>query len=143
MGKSILKFPNFDINMTKFGCSLQVIPHIYCIQCHSIYIVYLPLFMTFWPAGYQFAPNLIAVIMPTLRRPKLIILCCIRAVDPDPHGSAFIFPPGSGIVNLSTKNWKNAKKLLITATLLSFFKVKFAQTPLFPTFEQSFMFFTT
>ena len=25
MGKSILKFPNFDINMTKFGCSLQVI----------------------------------------------------------------------------------------------------------------------
>ena len=29
-----------------------------------------------------------------------------RVVDPDPHGSAFIFPPGSGSrrVNLSTKN---------------------------------------
>ena len=26
MGKSILKLLNFDINMTKFGCSLQVIP---------------------------------------------------------------------------------------------------------------------
>ena len=31
MGKSILKFPNFDINMTKFGCSLQLIPHIYTV----------------------------------------------------------------------------------------------------------------
>ena len=33
---------------------------------------------------------------------------CGRAVDPDPRGSAFIFPPGSGSgsrrVNLSTKN---------------------------------------
>ena len=42
-------------------------------------------------------------------------------------GSAFIFPPGSGSgsrrVNLSTKNLKNARKLLITATLLSVFKV--------------------
>ena len=52
-----------------------------------------------------------------------------RAVDPDPdpHGSAFIFPLGSGSgsrrVNLSNKNWKNARKLLITATLLSVFKV--------------------
>ena len=54
-----------------------------------------------------------------------------RAVDPDPHGSAFIFPPGSGLhsicgsgsrgVNLSTKNWKKARKLIITATLLCFF----------------------
>ena len=31
MGKSILKFPNFDINMTKFGCSLRLIPHIYTV----------------------------------------------------------------------------------------------------------------
>ena len=31
---------------------------------------------------------------------------CARVVDPDPHGSAFIFSPGSGSrrVNLSTKN---------------------------------------
>ena len=46
-------------------------------------------------------------------------------MDPDPHGSAFIFPPGSGSnrVNWSTKNRKSARKLLITASLLSFFKV--------------------
>ena len=42
-------------------------------------------------------------------------------------GSAFIFPPGSGSgsrrINLSTKNWKNARKLLRTATLWSYFSV--------------------
>ena len=45
-----------------------------------------------------------------------------RAVDLDPHGSAFIFPPGSGSrrVNWSTKKRKNASK--------------FAQDPLFLTF---------
>ena len=46
-------------------------------------------------------------------------------MDQDPHGSAFIFLPGSGSrrVNMSTKNLKNVRKLLITATLLSFLKV--------------------
>ena len=45
-------------------------------------------------------------------------------MDPDPHGSgsAFIFPPGSGSgsrkVNMSTKNKKNVRKLLITASFL-------------------------
>ena len=40
-------------------------------------------------------------------RPELMYPKCYprgRAVDPDPHGSAFIFPPGSRRVNLSTKN---------------------------------------
>ena len=33
-----------------------------------------------------------------------IIFFPTRAVDPDPHGSAFIFPPGSG-----SASWKNLK----------------------------------
>ena len=42
-------------------------------------------------------------------------------VDPDPHGSTFIFTPGSGSAfNMSTKTEKNARKLLISASLLSF-----------------------
>ena len=41
--------------------------------------------------------------------------------DPDPHGSTFIFTPGSGSAfNMSTKTEKNARKLLISASLLSF-----------------------
>ena len=46
-------------------------------------------------------------------QPRLVKDCkgnC-RVVDPDPHGSALIFPPGSRRVNLSTKNLKNARKL--------------------------------
>ena len=41
-------------------------------------------------------------------------------LDPDPHS---ICGSGSRRVNLSTKNRKNARKLLITASLLSFLKV--------------------
>ena len=45
-----------------------------------------------------------------------------RAVDPDPHGSAFILLPGSGSrrENFSNKNRKKARKLLITAILFNF-----------------------
>ena len=50
-----------------------------------------------------------------------------RALDPDPHGS------GSRRVNLSNKNRKNARKLLITASLLSSFTVKAAGDQIFST----------
>ena len=45
----------------------------------------------------------------------------LRAVDPDPHGSAFIFYPGSGSIsrreNFEEKNRKNARKLAIIVSL--------------------------
>ena len=45
----------------------------------------------------------------------------LRAVDPDPHGSAFIFYPGSGSIsrreNFEEKNRKNAGKLAIIVSL--------------------------
>ena len=44
-----------------------------------------------------------------------------RAVDPDPHGS--ICGSGSRRENLSNKNRKNARKLLITSSLFNVFKV--------------------
>ena len=46
----------------------------------------------------------------------------VRAVDPDPHGSAFILPPGSGSrrVNFHTQKQKKARKLPITAIVFNF-----------------------
>ena len=79
-----------------------------------------------------------------------VLYCTIqsgRAVDPDLHGSAFIFPPGSGSafnmririqwVNLSTKNRKIGKKIAHNCNCIR------AQAPLFLIFEHSLMFFTT
>ena len=43
-------------------------------------------------------------------------------LDPDPHS---ICGSGSRRVKISTENWKNARKLLITANLLSFLRVHF------------------
>ena len=65
-----------------------------------------------------------------------------RAVDPDPHGSAFIFPPESGSrkEKCSNKNRKNERKLIIIASL---FKSNFVQAPLFLTFEQSLKFLSS
>ena len=57
-------------------------------------------------------PQLVKDSWFTTRLPEIRLAnypgCCakIRAVDPDPHGSAFIYPPGSGSrrVNLSAIN---------------------------------------
>ena len=45
-----------------------------------------------------------------------------RAVDPDPHGSALILPPGSGSrrEKFSNKNGKNASKLVKSASSFNF-----------------------
>ena len=42
-----------------------------------------------------------------------------RAVDPDPHGSAFIVPPGSGSrrETFEGKNRKHARKLVVIVIL--------------------------
>ena len=76
-----------------------------------------------------------------------------RAVDPDSHGSAFIFPPGSGspfnmrIRIQEGKNFngklKKCKKIANNGKFIKFFKSTFLQATLFLNFEQSFMFFTT
>ena len=48
----------------------------------------------------------------------------VRAVDPDPHGSAFIFPPVSGSRRdkIEAKTEKNARKKVII--IINFFKLK-------------------
>ena len=76
---------------------------------------------------------------------KKVCILLAKAVDPEPHGSTFIFSPRSGSrrVNLSTKNRKKCKEIANNCKFIKFFKSKFAQAPLFLTFEQSFMFFTT
>ena len=61
----------------------------------------------------------------------------------DQH-SFFLLDPDSGGKNVQRKKYKqkNARKLVITASLFKFLS-KFAQSPLFLTLEQSFMSFTT
>ena len=59
-----------------------------------------------------------------------------RAVDPDPHESAFIFHPGTGSES-RREILKNSRKLVIIVIFLTF-KSKFGPAPWFPTFEQSF-----
>ena len=61
--------------------------------------------------------------------------------DPDLHSIC-----GSGFSrgNFSNKNSKNARKLLIhKCKYIQFFKVNLHKSLLFPTFEQSLMFFLT
>ena len=45
----------------------------------------------------------------------------IRAVDPDPHGSAFIFPPGSGVFKV---NLHKLHCFLLLSNLLGFLQLK-------------------
>ena len=58
-----------------------------------------------------------------------ILFYYFRAVDPDPDGSAFILPPGSGSrrETFSNKNRKNARKLVKSASLFNFLKVNLHQ----------------
>ena len=73
-------------------------------------------------------------------------------MDPDPHGSAWLCmaPHGSALIfppdpdpDGNIFQIKYARKLVKKLQVYSAFKSKFARAPLFLTFEQSFMFFTT
>ena len=59
----------------------------------------------------------------------------------DPHLFSLLDPdPGGLICQLKTEK---CKEIANNCNLIKFFKSKFAKAPLFLTFEQSFMFFTT
>ena len=62
-------------------------------------------------------------------------------MDPDPHGSEFIFHPRSG----SRRGKKKCKEIGNNCKFIQFFKVPgiSAQATLFLTFKQSSMFFKT
>ena len=62
----------------------------------------------------------------------MAIACYERSRAVDPHGSTFIFPPGSGSrrKKISTKNGKFFRKLIIIASLFNF-ESKFLQVSLF------------
>ena len=70
----------------------------------------------------------------------------IRAVDPDPHGSAFVFDFGSRREKLLTIKMKKSKEICKNCKIIQLFKVNLHKLPvhciLFLTFEQSLMFFT-
>ena len=62
----------------------------------------------------------------------LLSTCTIvhtRAVNPDPHGFVFIFPPGPGSRRVKFKNnyRKNARKLVIIVILIEKIKVNLDQ----------------
>ena len=71
---------------------------------------------TSWMTGCSIVGGKSHVNISSFYPHLMFLLCIYRAVDPDPHGSGF------RRVNLSTKNRQNARKLLITASLLSFYK---------------------
>ena len=66
-----------------------------------------------------------------------------RAADPDSHGSALIFPPGSRSRREKFSNKNRKSKEICNNCNFFNFKTKFAQAPLFLHFEQSFSFFSS
>ena len=78
----------------------------------------------------------------------IYIVSWSRAVDPDPHGSAFIFPPESGFRRgkFEGKNRRNARKMEENCNFKIKQKTKLpkcGQTPLFIPLEQYFLSIST